>query len=159
MSQSSNPMAAAFDVQRRFIRQSQQFYEQGLEASLAATDTVHRYMDATKSAQKQGAALTRSSMMAAIDVAAASTPTDAAGFESLRAAIDSSFEDFDAAHEEAWTAYEQAVDEGLDAYEELSDAQRQMVADVVEAAMDASEQFESEAERAADVARQTVDEA
>lgn len=156
MSETSNPMAAMFDVQRQYARQSQQFYEQGLEASLAATETVQRSLDATKNAQKKSAQVAESGAVATIDMMAASTPGGERAFSDLREAVEAAFEDLDEGHDEAWEAVEDAISEGLDVYEELSDAQRQMVADAVDAAIEANEEFEDEAER---VAQSTGDEA
>ena len=150
MTNVTTPIEATFEMQRQSIKQTQQLFEQGLELQRNALGTFRQNdISAQRSAQQQGAEFLQQLVNAQLDAVKSSVNGD-----EVRSALNSQFYDFEAAQDEAWDEFESGF---VEAFDELSRQQKHVIAQSVEAFLDAQQDAERQTEQAVQADEETTE--
>jgi predicted RNA-binding protein with RPS1 domain len=154
MSEYTNPISTAFELQRSTIEQGQQAFEQSLDLQQNVNRAVLGSMDAQEDAQRKGVEMSRKSLHTYLDAVEATVPGSAGAVEEVRTTVDEQYDGLLDAHEEAFETAENEFEAGVENYDEMADEYLETFSSQVEMLLDAHEEVEAQT---IDVFDQTID--
>lgn len=104
-----------------------------------------------RSMSRGGTEFAKVAVDTSIDAVAATVPGAGRGAEDVRAAAEAGFDRWVESQEASWDSLERALREAVAAYDELADGYVESVDAATDAALDVSEQMESDVTRAVEV--------
>jgi hypothetical protein len=136
MSDTANPFAQMFDLQRRAVEQSQRTFHQSMEFQKQMTHLATDSMESQRNLSRKGTDFARTAAQAYLDALETSVPGDEPAFEEMHAMVADQFDAMDEMTEDTWEAMERAFDENAAAYDEFVDRSLESVDDAVEMYLD-----------------------
>jgi hypothetical protein len=144
MSESSNPFAAAFDIERRSIDGTRRALHWGVEVGKRTNRLAVDSVESGESVQRAGTEVTHTAMTATMDAMAASVPGSQEAMQSLEEMVDEQFEAAEAVNGQVWSAFHEVLAENARASEAFADRYLEMVDDTTEDTLEALSAFEDE---------------
>ncbi len=148
-----NPIAAAFELQRRSLRQSQQALEQSIELQRQLNEAMMQGTGGTDASERT-AEMTRAAIERYLEAIESTVPGAGAGVEQVREAMAQQFE----AAEQVRSEAADLAEEGLEGYDDLSAVYLDSVSQQLDVLVDAHEEVEKRTEQFLDRTEEQLEE-
>lgn len=148
MSETSNPFAAMFEMQRRSMEQTQKAVHQSLNFQKQTAKLFRDSLHSQKAVQEKSMDVSQTAVEAYLDMLEATVPGDETAYDSMHEAVADQFEALHGANEETWAAFEETLEENGHAFEDFVDQYGEYLDDSVDAYMETLGQVEDQTEAA-----------
>ena len=144
MSETTNPFAATFELQRQAIEQSRQMLHRNAEIGKQANRIALDSIGSGESVQRTGNDLAHSSVNAYVNAMERTVPGDNVAFENIQDVIEDQFEAVNTVNAETWDGLRDVMEQNTTAYEEFVDQYLEMIDGSCDASLEALSNLEDE---------------
>lgn len=148
MSDTTNPMTAAFEMQRQMIEQTQEMTHEAVDVQ---KDSVHQFVDAIENMEslaEQNNDVSKQAVHAYFDAMASMLPEGGMDVSEFEEMVDDGFDQLTESQQQAFDAMNDAMKDGASAYDEFADAYVDAVDSSFDSFLDTHEDVEAEIEDA-----------
>lgn len=148
MSDRTNPMTAAFEMQRQMIEQTQEMTHEAVDAQ---KESIQQFVDAVENLEslaEQNSDVSKQAVHAHFDAMASMMPEDSVDFSEFEEMVDDGFDQVTDGQMQAIDAMNDAMADGASAYDEFADAYVDAVDSSFDSFLDSHEDVEAEVEDA-----------
>lgn len=149
MSEITNPISTAFEVQRNTIEQGQKAVEGTVALQGDLNQAFLGSMASQKDLGKRGVEISRTTVHTYLDTVSSLSPsTDSGAVDEIRTTVDEQYDALLSSHEEAFDAISAELENGVESYDELLAENLNIYSDQIEAFLESHEELEAQTEQA-----------
>jgi hypothetical protein len=159
MNDTTNPMTAAFEMQRQMIEQTQELTHETIDAQTQVVEQFLANVENLETLTEQNNEVSQQAIHAYLDAIETVMPEDSTDFSEIEQLVDDGFEQLSENQAEAFTAMTDAIEDGAAAYDEFAAAYTDAVDSSFDAFLETHERVEADVESAAENVEAAVEDA